>query len=481
MSADPRVIMVALQDLIAGLQRWSVTASDVIAQVGYRQRLLTEQVEIALHHAGVILDLAQQDEERVQDVEERSNQEVEKCTKGVSQATAMRSGCMQVHLTAKSVLQHWREELAKAQAWLARARKRLEAARIALQQAESELRSAEWDLDRAYSRLRAAQSDKERSNTWGEQAAVSAAQARVSQARQLVAIAQQEVLAAEEEVARAEARVALCEQAVQTAEQAVSLASQSVDQAETSLNHAERSLETARAAQNTAMRARQEVNQEYQSATEMLNRTRQGQSFADEGRVHLSRGEKHEAEAQMDVSRGRREVEDKIEILREVNRPTLGGSSGGFGGSSGSSGISGRSGGIGSGSGTRDAVRFVDGQGRSITIKQHNNGDSTLLRAYEGSAPETPNLGVGRANLHYESSTGKLKLQDIEVDGTYQGSGIGGKLRTQVEQLGRQYGASEIYGVIENDSARAFWQGQAKYGWRIIDDGTAYGSVIFRP
>jgi GNAT superfamily N-acetyltransferase len=257
-----------------------------------------------------------------------------------------------------------------------------------------------------------------------------------------------------------------------------------VDQAETSLNHAERSLETARAAQNTAMRARQEVNQEYQAATEMLNRTRQGQSFADEGRVHLSRGEKHEAEAQMDVSRGRREVEDKIEILREVNRPTLGGSSGGFGGGAGSSGISGRSGGIGSGSGTRDAVRFVDGQGRSITIKQQGAADSPSLFAYDparGSAPDSTDSIVGRANLSYESYSGKLKLSYIEVEDPYKGSGIGGKLRTQVEQLGRQYGASEIYGDIKNDSARAFWQGQAKYGWRIIDDGTAYGSVIFRP
>mgnify|MGYP001062637240 CR=1 FL=1 len=99
----------------------------------------------------------------------------------------------------------------------------------------------------------------------------------------------------------------------------------------------------------------------------------------------------------------------------------------------------------------------------------------------QATTPDSAGLGIGRADLYYESYTGKLKLSFIEVDESYQDSGIGGKLRTQVEQLGRQYGASEIYGDIKNDKARAFWQSKAKYGWRIIEDGSAYGSVKFQP
>jgi len=477
--------MVALQDLIAGLQRWSVTASEVISQVGYRQRQLTETVEIALHRAGVVLDRAQQDEERVQDIEQRTNDLVTRCTQGVSKAEAMRNGCQLVLQNAQATLQHWQEELAKARAWLARARQRLEAAKAALHQAEAELRNAEWDLDRAINRLRAAQNDQEKRSTWSEQAAVSAARARVAQAQQVVIIAQAEVRAAEEEVARAEARVALCERAVEMSETAVQIATQGVQEAGTALNHAERSREAALATQRSTQRARQEVDQEYQAATQMMTCTRQAQEFSDEGRVHLSHGENHEAEAQMDISRGRREVEEKIDILHEVNRPTLhssGFSGGGFSGSS-SSGAGGS--GLGRVTGSRDAVRFVDKNGRSITLKQHPNGDDSLmLRAYDtsnGSAPDTPNLGIGRANLQLDQASGKLKLQDIEVNESYRGNGIASRMLSQVEQAGRQSGASEIYGVIEGEKARSFWQAQAGRGWRIVDDGSYYGRVIFNP
>ncbi len=490
-SADPRVIMLALQDLIAELQRWSVTASEVISQVGYRQRQLIETVEIALHRAGVVLDRAQQDEERVEDIEQRTNDLVTQCTQGVSKAEAGKSASFQVLQSAQATLQHWQEELAKAKAWLARAKARLEAARVALRQAQADLRNAEWELNRAINQLRAAQNDKERRSTWGEQAAVNAARARVAQAQTNVTIAQAEVIAAEEEVARAEARVALCEQAVQMSENAVEIGKKGFQEAETALNYAERSREAAQATQRTAQRARQEVDQEYQAATQMMSRTRQAQEFSDEGRVHLSHGENQESKAQMDVSLGRREVEEKIDILREINRPTLqfsGFSGGGFsssGGSGSASNSRGKPAGFGGASGSRDAVRFVDKNGRSITLVQHpNGGESIMLRAYDTSrsaAPETPGLGVGRANLQWEKESGKLKLQDIEVNDRYRGNGIASRLLSQVEQAGRQSGASEIYGVIEGDSARSFWQAQSQRGWQIVEDGSYYGRAVFHP
>ena len=129
---------------------------------------------------------------------------------------------------------------------------------------------------------------------------------------------------------------------------------------------------------------------------------------------------------------------------------------------------------------------FTDSKNRPITIKEWDTGKFTWIRAYDTSqtqVPETPNLGqAGMANLALEtdqSGEKKMRLGDIMIPDVYRGSGIAKKMLDQSISVAKEKNARQIYGVIEDDKARDFWEHMQEHGWKIDPEKGAYGYVFF--
>ena len=125
---------------------------------------------------------------------------------------------------------------------------------------------------------------------------------------------------------------------------------------------------------------------------------------------------------------------------------------------------------------------MTDKAGHRVTLRSWENDKGVMVRAYDISkmqVPETPNPGqAGHAEAHFErpfDSQKRLRLNYIETNGEYRGTGIGGQMLNQVEQYAQKNGATEIYGVIENQDAQNFWKSQANNSWEIDYSQGAYG------
>ncbi|MEI7847102.1 MAG: GNAT family N-acetyltransferase, partial [Chloroflexota bacterium] len=132
------------------------------------------------------------------------------------------------------------------------------------------------------------------------------------------------------------------------------------------------------------------------------------------------------------------------------------------------------------------AKRFTDRQGRNITIRQFGAGNLIQLRAFDealGPVPDGASLGTaGLVNLqveHAPDGSKRTRLQDIIIPPAYRGAGISDELLGQALEVSRNNGSQQIYGSVENQQARDFWdhkqsQGQ---GWQVKNDQSYYGSV----
>lgn len=127
---------------------------------------------------------------------------------------------------------------------------------------------------------------------------------------------------------------------------------------------------------------------------------------------------------------------------------------------------------------------MTDKAGHPITVRSWESENGVMVRAYDTSkvsVPENPNPGqAGHAEAHFDrsfDSQKRLRLNYIETNGEYRGTGIGGEMLGQVEQYAQKNGATEIYGVIENQDAQNFWKSQAGNGWKIDYSQGAYGHV----
>lgn len=131
---------------------------------------------------------------------------------------------------------------------------------------------------------------------------------------------------------------------------------------------------------------------------------------------------------------------------------------------------------------------FKDSHERNITIRRWGEDDLIQLRAYDtdqGDVPETPNLGTaGMTNLKVESGldgSTQIRLQDIVIPEDYRRSGIAGKMLDQTLGIARSKGASDVYGVIENEEALNYWKHMEEKGsgWKVDSNQGAYGYVRY--
>ena len=326
--------------------------------------------------------------------------------------------------------------------------------------------------------------NRERRSCAGEAAAINTARSAVAAAKARVHEAQQEVAAAQREVEAAKARVACCRRAVALARQAVGISERAQAEASEAVTAAERSLEMAHSAARVCQIAQSRVDLQVEAAESMMAHMRNAQGLTDQAAAQLKAANQLEDDAQRYVSDGRRELEYRIEQLFALNRPTLESGAGvgvgiAAGGSSRGAGAAQRGG--------RTSIataQFTDGQGRTIGLRQWESGNQFLSRAFDaahGSFPESPTRGIGRADAHLDSYTGRIRvrLNNIEVDPSYRRAGIANKVLDRVIGFARARGATEIYGTIEGADAYRFWQTMTRHGWQIVANGSAYGQVRY--
>jgi exonuclease VII small subunit len=323
MSIDPRVIAIALEDLSQEMWSWSARAGQTLDAASQVQRHAVEAVERALHRASVLLNEAQQDEERVLKVCAAVDSLLRECRNGRDVAAATLGAAEAALGDANLTLQFWEEELRKALAWLARAEARLARAIAEYNSAVRAFEQAQSALASAQSRYQSCLSDKNRSNCNGEASAVSSAEAEVRNAAYRVQLAEQEVIAAQAEVDAAQARVNCCSNAVGFSKQAVDVARAAESEAQQALNSAERSLEFAQAAEQAALVAKEKVGEEVAAAEQMLAVTRGAVSTTDEAATHLAAADAAEESAQRYARGAGHELEHKLQLLHQLNRPDL--------------------------------------------------------------------------------------------------------------------------------------------------------------
>jgi GNAT superfamily N-acetyltransferase len=137
--------------------------------------------------------------------------------------------------------------------------------------------------------------------------------------------------------------------------------------------------------------------------------------------------------------------------------------------------------------------RFVDRQGRPLEVRltgkvdspADTGSDTRFYRLRDGAQD------VGRLDLALEHSQQydpqtdtfsreyeRAKITYVEVQPAYRGAGSGSELLRVAEREARLHGVREIYGVPENEGARAFFERNAGQGWQVEDAaGYAHGRV----
>lgn len=147
---------------------------------------------------------------------------------------------------------------------------------------------------------------------------------------------------------------------------------------------------------------------------------------------------------------------------------------------------------------------FTDRQGRDITLRVDGNDPQTSAKvagersleshqsirirvadtAEAARQPAFKDRGqIGYANADLEISRDvngnitnrRLRLNDIKVNDAYQGNGIGGEMLDEVERVGQQHDAREIYGTFSTETgkeaATRHWYQEHGYEFRKKPDG----------
>ena len=65
----------------------------------------------------------------------------------------------------------------------------------------------------------------------------------------------------------------------------------------------------------------------------------------------------------------------------------------------------------------------------------------------------TPRLEISR-DVNGTETDRRLRLQDIKTNDNYQGGGVGGQMLDEVERVGQQHGAREVYGNFSAESGK---------------------------
>lgn len=130
-----------------------------------------------------------------------------------------------------------------------------------------------------------------------------------------------------------------------------------------------------------------------------------------------------------------------------------------------------------------DDETFVAKDGSEWNMRTYHNGDSEMLRVFDGQGsapPDHPRLTPAYANLRYErgddGTVARTRLNDIFVPPEQRGLGIGSHLLGSVEANAVDHGASEVYGSAPSEVKEREWYQHRGYAFRT----GSYGEEVFK-
>lgn len=320
---DPRIIAIALEDLLQEITKWSSKASGTLAAASDTQRQIRETVGREIHRVAILMNQAQQDKTTAVEIRAEVAAMLDKNAVALNESKDTLTYARKMQQAASSTLRFWDDELRKALAWLARAEARLERALSELARAQYEYEQARRERDYAQSQYNACRNDAQRSNCNREARDLDNAQIRLKKAADWVYAAETEVAAARAEVAAARARVNCCQRAVGYATEAVDVAQQAESEAQQALSSAERSYEFAQAAEKSAFVAQEKADVEIQLVEQMMSLTKTALLLTEEAANELTTADKMEESAQNYARGAIREIEYRRQLLYHINRRDL--------------------------------------------------------------------------------------------------------------------------------------------------------------
>lgn len=324
---DPRLLALALEDLLFRLERWSVVAADLegagnLLRVRLGEALERTEFRIRLAEDRLLEDAAALEaaRSREDDVSGRVDEAGKKAQATCQLATAKLD-------MAENTAAEWQDELDSAKNWLTQARERLAEAEAELEAAESCRDQAESDLEdarEALDRCRSEQNesgDGRRNDCSDFAAAVEEARRELHSARLAVAQAEREVEAATEDEARASRRVACCHRALTLCRQAEAVGAEAAAAGARALEFADSSREHLDAGRHWRERADDSLSEEMGLVENCRAAWSRASRQNDEATIHQQGANRSEEAAQYSVSLGRSELERLIEQLLLLARP----------------------------------------------------------------------------------------------------------------------------------------------------------------
>lgn len=313
MTHDPRILIVALADLLGDISRWASVAGDTVDEAQYSHRFAVEMNTRAQHRAAMLRDHADKDQELCGIKDESVRMLLEGGEIALKLSRLVIEEADSTRDDALNDLALWQDELEKARTWLERARRRLAVAKEELAKAERALQAAKRNLDNAKQLM-------QKNNNRYTQEAVRLAQDAVNLAQSDVDFWKAEVKAAEEEIAHAERRIGGCQKALHLAQDAVRYAEEGRQYAGLAFTSAEQSQEYAFTCQRHVGAAFEAAEQEMTETLATMTEVHRSISYVDEAFAHFQKADQSESVAQTYAQGGRTEIQYRIQALQSLNQ-----------------------------------------------------------------------------------------------------------------------------------------------------------------
>ena len=334
---DPRVLIPRVQTLSEQIEDWERRAGASLDQAEYVQLHAVEQVNRMVTQLAAAQNRLGDDQSSTENLRREIERCKERCAEIELRANQAHDEASKATIAATRARDHWHRELASARNWLQAARRREAQAEYERNQAVAELhgaiadlRHAEAELESARHRTEYAGRDKDgramyRSiDTTPYRQAVDSAAYVVRQREHDLAVAEAELSAAIADRKNAEERVAACERAVSLCEDAVRETEAAMEAASRAHSASERAFEEQKRAAKCHEFAAARLSMQENEVSSAQAAHREAGNGENAAQLALKHAGETLADARQRSTRGRSEIEWRLEKLREFDAPMHG-------------------------------------------------------------------------------------------------------------------------------------------------------------
>jgi exonuclease VII small subunit len=479
---NPRQLMQILQDLTDEIKRFTITVNDTFKQANYSQNIANERINQGLHSAGIMGNLVEEDQAKIQEIKAEITELLTKCYQAVEDAHQTLTQVTNAYNVAQETLAHWQRELELALSWLHRAEIRLDKAIQEYNEAKRDVESAKYELQSAQSSLNSCLSYRDSEGRGKdcsrEYTRVAQAEANLQRAFIRLQEAEIELQEAQEEVERAKARVNCCRRAVAYAQDAVIHSQNALLNANDGVNFAERSLEEIKTTENFLIKTEDIIISAQENAENMMIQVKEAQRLTDEAQNYFQKVGNLSEVTYSYATLGSREIEDKINSLILLNRPEAMFSVPG-GNTVYSQSLPNSNTLAGGGSINPNQINQTNTYQPKISEFANSlnydhfsyGGGLNLNESNQISVLDSQGNKLDCFINFIMAEPGRVKIQDTNVNPSYRNQGIGYKL---VESLENKVAKGTIL-YFEENQAKEFWE---KMGFSKKEGSNCYEKIV---